>query len=63
MSTIVIIGGGSGGTNPNRVSGSSVVDANGMTVATFNTPEQAIRYLRSISALSRLESDDEVAGG
>lgn len=49
MSTVIIIGGGGGGgTNPQRAQGNSIVDANGTTVATFATPQDAIRYLRSV---------------
>lgn len=48
MSTVIIIGGGGGGTKPARVQGSDVVDVNGTSVATFATPQDAIRYLRSV---------------
>ena len=46
MSTIIIIG---GGTKPTLAAqGSTIVDGDGVVVAQFQTPEQAIAYLKAI---------------
>jgi hypothetical protein len=52
MGIVVIGGGGGGGTQPQRVSGSEVLDSEGQTVAVFPPTakgrKDCIRYLRMI---------------